>query len=244
MELYNEDCFKVLPTIADKSVDMICVDLPYGTTDVYWDTPLCLDTLWQHYKRILSDKGCVVLFGCQPFTSKLVTSNLKWFKQVLIWNKNKCGSPGLANVRPMQVHEDIVIFAPGRTIYNPQMEKGEPYSRKSTSPDGYKERCNTHGYGMKIQNEFVNTGTRYPKSIVNISRNFSAQQQLHPTQKPVPLLEWLIKTYSNEHDTVLDHCMGIGTCGVAAVKNNRRFIGVEMQKDYFDIAFELITKEK
>jgi site-specific DNA-methyltransferase (adenine-specific) len=163
-------------------------------------------------------------------------SNPAWFKYALVWDKNKCGSPGLANIRPMKVHEDILVFAPGKTTYNPQMEEGEPYARKSKNPEGYVGRVNNHKYGMKPRTEFTNTGTRFPKSILRVSRDFSAQQQVHPTQKPVPLMEWLVRTYSNAGEVVLDNCMGSGSTGVAAVMHGRRFIGIENDPSYFDVA--------
>ena len=143
----------------------------------------------------------------------------------------------------MKVHENIVVFSknPGG-IYNPQMEEGEPYKRTSKNPEGYVGKSNNHKYGLKPRKSFENEGTRYPKSIINISRDFSAQQQVHPTQKPVPLLEWLIKTYSNEGDLVLDNCMGSGTTGVAAINLNRSFIGIEKEKEYFDIAEKRIQE--
>jgi site-specific DNA-methyltransferase (adenine-specific) len=139
----------------------------------------------------------------------------------------------------MKTHENILVFykEAGGT-YNPQMEEGEPYSRQSKNPEGYVGRKNDHGYGMKPRTGFTNTGTRYPKSILNISRDFSAQQQVHPTQKPVPLLEWLVLTYSHEGDTVLDNCMGSGSTGVAALRHNRNFIGMEMESEYYQIATE------
>lgn len=235
--LYLGDSLEIMPRyVPDRSVDLILCDLPYGTTDIGWDRPLPFDRLWEEYRRVLKPSGCVLLFGSQPFTSELVLSNKGWFKYCLVWNKNKCGSPGLAKVRPMKVHEDIAVFAPGRTCYNPIMEEGEPYRRKAKSPDGYQTRCNTHGYGLKQVNEFSNSGTRYPKSIINISRDFSAQQQVHPTQKPVPLMRWLILTYSNPGDTVMDNCMGSGTTGVACANTGRRFIGIELEPNYFQIA--------
>jgi DNA modification methylase len=234
--LLNGDCMQLLNDVEARSVDLVLCDLPYGITTCHWDSVLPLPELWAHYKRILKPKGAVLLFGSQPFTSTLIQSNLPWFKQSLVWNKNKCGSPGLAKVRPMQVHEDIVVFAPGRTTYNPQMEKGEPYKRQSSREEGYVGRCNTHGYGLKPKKGFENTGTRYPKSIVSISRDFSAQQQLHPTQKPVPLLEWLIRTYSDDGALVLDNCMGVGSTGVACKATGRAFIGMELDKQYFSVA--------
>ena len=142
----------------------------------------------------------------------------------------------------MKTHENILVFYKNAGgTYNPQMEVGDPYKRKSKNPEGYVGRKNDHGYGMKPRTEFENKGTRYPKSILNISRDFSAQQQVHPTQKPVPLLEWLIKTYSNEGDTVLDNCMGSGSTGVACVNTNRKFIGIESDTEYFKICEERIN---
>jgi len=223
-------------TLADASIDLILCDLPYGTTLNKWDTVLPLPELWKHWKRVLKNTGSVVLFGSQPFTSSLVTSNLEWFKHELIWDKNKCGSPGLAKIRPMKTHENIVVFCEGRTTYNPQMEKGTPYARTSSNPDGYVGKSNNHKYGMKPRASFSNDGTRYPKSVLHISRDFSAQQQVHPTQKPVPLLEWLIKTYSNVGEVVLDCCMGSGSTGVACMNTDRKFVGIEMDVGYFNIA--------
>ncbi len=242
IELHNGDCLTVMKTIADKSVDLILCDPPYGTTQIAWDSIIPLDLMWGEYKRILKDDGCVILFGSQPFSSVLVTSNIDWFKYELIWDKNKCGSPGLAKYRPMKTHENILIFAKGKTKYFPIMEEGEPYVRKAKDPGGYKSRCNNHKYGFKNAGRGIpNLGTRYPKSIRRVSRDFSAQQQVHPTQKPVPLLEWLVKTYSKEGDVVLDNCMGSGSTGVAAVMNDRSFIGIEKEPEYFQIARDRVN---
>ena len=236
-ELHKGDCLELMKDIPDASVDFICCDLPYGTTNIKWDTPLDLDIMWKEYERIIKPKGMICLFGSQPFTSKLICSKIEWFKYELVWNKNKCGSPGLAKYRPMKVHENILLFAKkSGGIYNPLMEEGEPYHRKSKNPEGYVGRKNDHGYGFKAKKEFTNTGTRYPKSILNISRDFSAQQQIHPTQKPVPLMEWLIETYSNKGDVVLDNCMGSGSTGVAAINLGRKFIGMELEEEYFEMS--------
>lgn len=238
--LMQGDTLESMRDVRDGTVNLILCDLPYGTTSCSWDIIIPFNALWDAYRRVLAPGGCVLLFGNQPFTSRLILSNLVWYKQALVWNKNKCGSPGLAKIRPMQVHEDIVVFAPGRTVYNPQMEAGEPYARKTERPEGYVGRVNNHGYGMKPRNGFSNEGTRYPKSIINISRDFSAQQQVHPTQKPVPLLEYLIKTYSNEGDTVMDNTMGSGSTGVAARNTNRNFIGIEKDPVFFNIAVQRV----
>ncbi len=223
-------------TLPAGKVDLILCDPPYGTTMMKWDSVIDFQSLWAEYRRVLSPIGCVVMFGSQPFTSALVMSNPAWFKYALVWDKNKCGSPGLANVRPMKTHEDILVFAPGRTTYNPQMEEGTPYARKSSNPEGYVGKSNNHRYGMKPRTEFTNTGTRFPKSILRISRDFSAQQQVHPTQKPVPLMAWLVRTYSNPGEVVLDSCMGSGSTGVAAIEEGRRFVGIERDAEYFDTA--------
>ena len=229
--------------IEDNSVDFICCDPPYGTTSIKWDEVLDFNKMWAQYDRIIKPKGVIVLFGSQPFSAQLICSKIDWFRYELVWNKNKCGSPGLAKKRPMKTHENILVFYKNAGgTYNPQMEVGDPYKRKSKNPEGYVGRKNDHGYGMKPRTEFENKGTRYPKSILNISRDFSAQQQVHPTQKPVPLCEWLVKTYSNEGDTVLDNCMGSGSTGVACMNTNRKFIGMEMEQEYYDICVERINK--
>ena len=235
--LLLEDCLFAMSQLDEDSVDMVCCDPPYGTTSIGWDKVLDFNKMWECYDRIVKPTGMIVLFGSQPFSSLLVSSKLDWFRYELIWNKNKCGSPGLAKKRPMKVHENILVFSKetGGT-YNPIMEPGEPYARKSSNPDGYVGRKNDHGYGMKPRKEFSNPGVRYPKSIRNVSRDFSAQQQVHPTQKPVPLMEWLIETYSNPGEVVLDNCMGSGTTGVACKNTDRQFIGIENDPVYFQLA--------
>lgn len=244
--LYNDNCFNIFSKIKDESVDMICVDPPYGTTGIKWDNVLDFKKMWEEIDRIIKPKGNIVMFGSQPFSSLLITSKLDWFRYELIWNKNKCGSPGLSKYRPNKVHENIMIFSkkPGGT-YNPIMEKGKGYHRHN--PDGYGSGKNTHGYGfggVGKNTGHTNKGTRYPKSILHASRNFSAQQTKHPTQKPTPLLAWLIMTYSNKNDTVLDFTMGSGGCGVATKMTGRKFIGIELDKEYFDISKKRIDSVK
>jgi len=237
VQLLQGDCLELMKDIPDKSIDMILCDLPYGTTACKWDVIIPFDKLWEQYNRIIKNSGAIVLTASQPFTSKLVMSNIKKFKYSLVWNKNKCGSPGLAKHRFMKTHEDILVFCNGKEKYNPQMEIGEPYSRKRSG----KSRVNNMSYGFANNTkDIVNTGIRYPKSILNISRDFSAQQQIHPTQKPVALMEYLIKTYTNEGALVLDNCMGSGTTGVACKNLNRDFIGIELDEKYFKIAKQRI----
>jgi len=241
--IYQGDCLHIMPILQANSVDLILCDPPYGTTLNSWDKVLPFADVWAQYKRLLRPSGTVLLFGSQPFTAAVVMSNPKWFKYELIWDKNKCGSPGLAKIRPMKTHENILVFSPaGKTTYNPIMEAGEPYARTSSTPDGYVGRCNNHKYGLKPRTGFTNTGTRYPKSVLRISRDFSAQQQVHPTQKPVPLLEWLIQTYSHAGQLVLDNCMGSGSTGVAAMRTGRNFIGIESDSAMCDLASDRIQK--
>ncbi len=240
-KIYKGDCLELMKEIPDESIDFICCDPPYGTTSIKWDSVLDFNKMWDQYDRIIKPKGVMCLFGSQPFSAQLICSKLEWFRYELVWNKNKCGSPGLAKKRPMKTHENILIFYKNAGgTYNPQMTEGKPFKRKSKNKEGYVGKKNDHGYGLKPRKEFENKGTRYPKSILNISRNFSAQQQIHPTQKPVPLMEWLIKTYSNEGEVVLDNCMGSGSTGVAAVRLNRKFIGMEYDDQYFEICQERI----
>ena len=244
INLYNDDCFNVLKTLPDESVDLVLTDPPYGTTAIQWDNVLDFDRVWVELERITKPKSNIILFASQPFTSLLITSKLDWFRYELIWNKNKCGSPGLAKKRPQKVHENILIFSKeSGCIYNPIMEKGEPWKRESKNPEGYGTGVNTHKYGFG-KNKFMggeNKGIRYPKSILHASRNFSAQQTVHPTQKPTNVLNWLIMTYSNEGDVVLDFTMGSGSTGVSAKLTGRKFIGIEKEKEYFDISEKRIS---
>jgi site-specific DNA-methyltransferase (adenine-specific) len=238
--LKNSNCFDAFKELEDQSVDMVCVDPPYGTTSIKWDEVLDFDQMWSELARICKPKANIIIFGSQPFTSLVIASKVDWFRHELIWNKNKCGSPGLAKIRPQKVHENIMVFSQksGGT-YNPIMEEGDPYKRESKDKEkGYGTGTNTHGYGFgnNVQTGFKNEGTRYPKSILHASRNFSAQQTVHPTQKPTNVLNWLIMTYSNPNDTVLDFCMGSGGCGVSAKMTGRNFVGIEMDEEYFEIA--------
>lgn len=239
MELYNDDCLTILRDLPDASVDLVLTDPPYGTTAIKWDKVLDFDLVWQELRRVMKPDTHAVFFGSQPFTSMLVSSNLEWFKYELVWNKNKCGSPGLAKRRPLKVHENIIVFSNGtKATYNPIMETGAAYERNCKDPEGYGSGKNTHGYGFgnKKTMKLSNRGTRYPKSILYGSRNFSAQQTVHPTQKPTNILNWLIMTYSNPGDTVLDFTMGAGSTGVSAKLTGRNFIGIELEKEYFDLA--------
>ncbi len=243
-KLHNASCFDVFPTLAGASVDLVCVDPPYGTTGIKWDNVLDFGLMWQHLERICKPTAPILIFGSQPFTSLVITSKLDWFRYELIWNKNKCGSPGLAKYRPQKVHENIMVFSQkSGATYNPIMEPGEAYKRESKDRvNGYGSGRNTHGYGFgnKVFLGGENHGTRYPKSILHAGRNFSAQQTVHPTQKPTNLLNWLLLTYSNPGDTVLDFAMGSGSCGVSARLTGRKFIGIEKSAEYYAIAEQRI----
>ena len=233
--LFNGDFFKEIKKVEDNSIDLVLNDPPYGTTAIKWDSILDFNKMWDELDRVTTDTANIIMFGSQPFSSLLISSKLDWFKYELIWNKNKCGSPGLAKYRPQKVHENIMVFSKNTgNTYNPIMEEGDPYHR--FNEDGYGSGKNTHGYGFGSKNKgHTNKGTRYPKSILHASRNFSAQQTTHPTQKPTNVLSWLIMTYSNPNDNVLDFTMGTGSCGVSCKMTGRNFVGIEKEKEYFDI---------
>lgn len=233
IDLYNGDCLEVMKNISDKSVDMILCDLPYGTTACKWDTVIPFEPLWEQYNRIIKDNGAIVLFGSEPFSSALRMSNIKNFKYDWIWNKKLAGNGILAKKQPLKIHEIVSVFNSG--IYIPQMTKGR-YRKKMTG--GIKESEITGG--NSVVDEYSND-LYYPKTILEYGIGNMRKGRLHPTQKPVALLEYLIKTYTNEGDVVLDNCMGSGSTGVACVNTNRDFIGIELDKDYFNIAKQRIT---
>ncbi len=231
----NADCFDVFPFIEDKSIDAIICDLPYGTTQNKWDSVLPLDKLWSNYKRILKDNGVVVLFAQTPFDKVLGCSNLDWLKYEWIWDK-KLGS-GSLNVKkmPLKRHENILVFAKGKTTYNPQMTKGK-FRNKSTS----KAQSNKGNYGeIKHQKDNFNDDY-YPTSILEFT-NANVRSRIHPTEKQLPLMEYLVKTYTNEGDMVLDNTMGSGTTNLACIKLNRKSIGIEKEKQYYDVAVRRLS---
>ena len=225
-----------MPEIPDKSIDCIICDLPYGTTACSWDSIIPFDKLWEQYKRIRKDNTPIVLFGSEPFSTYLRMSNMKEFKYDLIWNKDLCKNPGLAKIRPLPSFEIISIFGTGKIKYNPQMEKGKPYTDIRTKPTRILNG-NEHKYGFcgNVVN-VINNGQRYPKSVINIKNPNQVGQ--HPTQKPVALLEYLIKTYSNEGDLILDNCSGSGTTAIACYNLKRRFICIEKDYDYWKASVE------
>ena len=263
MNLYHGDCLEIMDDLEDNSVDLVLCDLPYGTTDrkgkngsriFKWDSPLPLDKLWEHYERILKPEGTVVLFGDQPFTSALIMSKVDWFKYEWIWKKSRTTGFLLANYRPMKQTEDILVFSQrGAAAASAKSGKNMLYNPQGLIPKIVKKRNNRKrlgkvlgvekfiGSGNKLlgESEYEQKWTNYPSEILEFAVE---KNTVHPTQKPVALLEYLIKTYSNEGHVVLDNCMGVGSTGVAAANTNRDFIGIELEKEYFDVAAQRIDE--
>ena len=239
VKLILGDCLEKMKDVPDNSIDLVLTDPPYGTTACKWDSVIDLDLMWAQLKRVVKPNGAIVLFGSQPFTTVLIGSNIKNYKHSWVWEKSRSGSSITAKNCPIKIHEDVLVFErTGKTVnYNPAMEEGDPYSRKAKY-----NNANNHRFGISNNIETTNTGTRYPKTIRFEKQDWSKQQQLHPTQKPVALMEYLIKTYTNEGDMVLDFTMGSGTTGVACVNLNRDFIGIEKDETYFNIADNRINK--
>ena len=228
-KIYLGDCLELMKDIPDKSVDMILCDLPYGTTACKWDTIIPFEPLWEQYKRIIKDNGAIVLTASQPFTSYLIISNIKWFKYCWIWNKKKGGSPLLSKIQPIRITEDIVVFGKNKVNYNPLMTPRDKPKSRGKNTGKISETTNNVFLEDKTYTEY------YPKNILEIS-NANQKGKIHPTQKPVALFEYLIKTYTNEGETVLDNCIGSGTTAIACINTNRNFIGIEKDKCYFDIS--------
>lgn len=234
INLFNGDCLIVMKQIKSSSVNMILCDLPYGITKNNWDIIIPFDKLWEQYNRIIKDNGIIILFGSQPFTSLMITSNLKNFRYCLVWEKNKFSDFLNSKRKPMKTNEDIAIFYKKQPTYNPQYWYSTPYTRWNTQTAVNKQT----NYGNHNENFVENLdGKRLPTTVLKFNR---IERPKHPTQKPVDLLEWLIKTYSNEGDLVMDNCMGVGSTGIACKNLKRNFIGIEINKVYFDIANELI----
>ncbi len=234
-KLINGDCLIEMKNIETKSVNLILCDLPYGMTKNSWDAVIPFDKLWIEYNRIIKDNGAIILFCSQPFTSIMITSNLSMFRYSLVWEKNKFSDFLNAKRKPMKTNEDIAIFYKKQPVYNPQYWYSTPYTRWNTQTAVDKQT----NYGSHKEN-FVESvdGKRLPTTVLKFNR---VERPKHPTQKPVDLLEWLIKTYTNEGDVVLDNCMGVGSTGVACKNLKRSFIGIELEKKYFDMAVELIN---
>lgn len=229
------DCLERMAEIPAGSVDMICCDLPYGTTQNRWDVVIPFDDLWKQYARIVRKGGAVVLTASQPFTSALVMSNIRQFKYAWVWDKvNRPTGHLNAKKQPLRITEDVAVFCDGQTTYNPQMFAGEPYTATGSQKSA--------NYGSQKKSTTVNTGWYYPRNLIEIKADERGTVgRMHPTQKPVALIEYLIKTYTNEGETVLDNCMGSGTTGVACVNTGRKFIGIERDAGYFKIASDRIA---
>lgn len=227
----NADCFDVFPFIEDKSIDAIICDLPYGTTACKWDSILPFEKLWEHYNRVIKDNGVIILFGREPFSSKVRLSNEFNYRYDWIWEKSKATNFLFAKQMPLIAHEDIMIFYKKLPTYNPQKTKGKPYN-KGFEKRNEIEAVGKIGNGNLIINE---SGERNPRSVIYF-RTAESEGKLHPTQKPIELIEYLIKTYTNEGDMVLDNTMGSGTTNLACIKLNRKSIGIEKEKQYYDVA--------
>lgn len=235
IKLWQGDCLERMKEIPDKSIDLILCDLPYGTTQNKWDVVIPFRDLWQQYERIVKENGAVVLFSDGMFTAQLIQSNVKLWRYNLVWDKGRGCDFLNANVKPLKCHEDIAVFYKKRPTYNKQFWYSTPYNpiKNYSLSDNYGAR------GTAVSES--KDGRRNPLSILRFSRD---AEKLHPTQKPVALLEYLIKTYTNEGDTVLDNCMGSGSTGVACINTKRNFIGIEINPEYFKIAKGRIRKAK
>jgi len=232
--LHNGDCLEVMKLIPDASIDAIITDPPYGTTACKWDSVIPFEAMWAELKRIIKPNGAIVLFGREPFTSLLVSSNIKKYKHKWVWNKKQSGSFQNAKLMPLQIEEDIIVFSQKRCNYYPIMRQGKMRKR-----GGAKKVSRVVGEGYI--NGFENySDMYYPTNIIDMAN--PRINKLHPTQKPDKLIEYLIKTYTNENETVLDFTMGSGTTGVACKNLNRNFIGIELDKNYFDIAEKRINE--
>lgn len=241
MELYNGDCLEVMKTIPDKSVDMVCCDLPYEVTQNKDDIKIPFEPLWKEYERIIKDNGCIALFAQGLFYVDLVNSNRKLFRYDLVWDKVLTSGFLNAKRMPLRQHEQIAIFYKKLPTYNPQFTQGKPLHGKGTS---YMDKeLKNQNYGQFHQTEDLRKGSteKYPTSILKFPKPHPSVAK-HRTEKSIECIEYLIKTYTNEGDLVLDNCMGAGSCGIACKRSNRNFIGIELDKNYFDIAEKRINE--
>ena len=241
--LYLGDCLEVMKELKDKSVDMVLADLPYGTTACKWDEVIPFEPMWEQYNRVTKDNAAIVLFSSQPFTATLIVSNLQMFKYEWVWEKSVAGDCMNAKNKPMKKHENILVFSKGTTAnrsnrrmtYFPQ---GLIPIERARSGTDYGATGGSFKVPRPSHKPYIQTLTGYPTSIIKYKNDL---EKNHPTQKPVPLLEYLIKTYTNEGDTVLDNVMGSGSTGVACKNLNRKFIGIEKEPKYFEIAEKRIN---
>jgi DNA modification methylase len=236
VKLYKGDCLVEMNKIADKSVDMILCDLPYGTTQNKWDSIIPFNKLWEQYNRIIKDNGAIVLFCDGLFQAKLILSNESMWRYNLVWNKVLSTGFLNANRMPMRIHEEISVFYKNLGTYNPQKFKGNPLHGRGSGKNFNTFNC----YGVHSFVDNAGNTDKYPVSILEFQKPHPSKG-LHPTEKPTDLLEYLILTYTNENETILDNCMGSGSTGVAAVNTNRNFIGIELDDNYFSIAEDRIN---
>lgn len=238
-KIYNEECLEGMKKIPDKNVDMILCDLPYGTTQNKWDSVIDLDLLWEQYKRVIKDNGAIVLTAQTPFDKVLGYSNLKMLKYEWIWEKTTATGHLNAKKMPMKAHENILVFYKNLPTYNPQKTKGHKPTNSYT-----KHQDDGSNYGKTLIGIKGGGDTeRFPRSV-QIFKTDKQKSSIHPTQKPVALFEYLIKTYTNEGETVLDNCMGSGTTAIACMNTNRNYIGFELDKGYYEKSLERIEQHK
>ena len=233
-KLYQGDCLEVMDKLIESGlkVDAIITDPPYGTTQNKWDSVISLDEMWNRINKLIKSNGAIVFTSQSIFTAKLILSNEKWFKYKLVWEKSKATNFLNAKKQPLRKHEDICVFYNKQPTYNPQMREGKPYDK------GVRKDQLTGSYGDFNPVHVKSEGKRYPTDVVYFKTAESEGKVYHSTQKPVKLMEYLIKTYTDENDLVLDFTMGSGSTGVACMNTNRRFIGIELDEKYFNIAKE------
>ena len=240
-KLYHGDCLEIMPML--EPVDLVLTDPPYGTTACKWDSIIPIEPMWKNLKRVIKNNGAIVMTASQPFTTTLISSNMKTFKYCWVWVKPKGTGHLNAKRMPMNDYEDVVVFYEKQCVYNPQMVAGEPYENKGGKTVKVNESgATTYGKFM-TGGEYnkTNDGWRYPKRVISIPT--VERGSVHPTQKPVALMEYLIKTYTNEGETVLDFSIGSGTTAIACERLNRRWIGIEIEEKYCEIAAKRIEKE-
>ncbi len=243
IDLRKGDCLELMKDLPDKSIDAIIADLPYGTTQNKYDIRLPFDELWGQYERIIKDNGAIVLFGQGLFFVDLINSNRKLFRYDLVWDKQLVSGFLNANRMPLRVHENIAVFYKRLPTYNPQYTEGKPLHSKGKSYLNKEHKNENYGKFKMTDDSRAGSTQKYPKSIISFQKPHPSKAQ-HRTEKSIEMLEWLIKTYTNEGDVVLDNTMGSGTTGVACINTNRNFIGMELDDKYFEIAKERINEAR
>ena len=238
--LFQGDCLDIMPLIPDKSVQLILADLPYGETHCKWDTIIPFEPLWNEYKRILKDDGAIVLFGQGLFFVDLINSNRKLFRYDLVWDKQLISGFLNANRMPLRVHENIAVFYKKLPTYNPQYTEGKPLHSKGKSYLNKEHKNENYGKFEMTDDSRAGNTQKHPKSIISFQKPHPSKSQ-HRTEKSIEMLEWLIKTYTNENEIILDNTMGSCTCGIASLKTNRQFIGIEKEKQYYDVAVRRLS---